>query len=93
MADIIYPHLGYDIQDACFDTNELVVQFRGQPIESRRVPQPVVDGRLMVVPLAVLRISSDIEIGYRHYLALLGLKQGLVVNFRTAALGAAVLAA
>jgi GxxExxY protein len=73
--------------------NELVVQFRGQPIESRRVPLLVVDGRLMVVPLAVLRITSDIESRYRHYLKLLDLKQGLIVNFRTAALEAAVIAA
>jgi GxxExxY protein len=73
--------------------NELVVQFRGQPIESCRVPLLVVDRRLLVVPLAVLRITSDIESRYRHYLKLLGVNQGLIVNFRTTALEAAVLAA
>jgi GxxExxY protein len=73
--------------------NDLIVQFRGQPIESRRVPLLVIDGRLMVVPLAVLRITSDIESRYRNYLKLLGLKQGLIVNFRTPALEAAVIAA
>jgi GxxExxY protein len=73
--------------------NELVIQFRGQPIESRRVPLLVVEGRLMVVPLAVLRITSDVESRYRHYLTLLGLKQGLIVNFRTTALEPAVIAA
>jgi GxxExxY protein len=73
--------------------NELVVQFRGQPLESCRVPLLVIDRRLMVVPLAVLGITSDIESRYCNYLKLLGLKQGLIVNFRTAALQAAVIAA
>jgi GxxExxY protein len=73
--------------------NELVIQFRGQPIESRRVPLLVVEGRLMVVPLAILRITSDVESRYRHYLTVLGLKQGLIVNFRTTALEPAVIAA
>lgn len=73
--------------------NELVVRFRGQPIESRRVPLLVVDDRLMVVPLAVLRITPEIEDRYRHYLKLLGLKQGLIVNFRTEALESVVLEA
>ena len=73
--------------------NELVVQFRGQPIESCRVPLLVIDRRLMVVPLAVFGITSDIESRYCYYLKLLGLKQGLIVNFRTAALQAAVIAA
>jgi GxxExxY protein len=73
--------------------NEVVVQFRGQPIESRRVPLLVVDGRLMIIPLAVLRITSEIASRYRHYLKLLDLRQGLIVNFRTAALEAAVIAA
>lgn len=71
--------------------NELVVQFRGQPIEACRTPVLVVDARLMVVPLAVLQITSNIEDRYRAYLRLLGLKQGLIVNFRTAALDSVVI--
>ncbi len=73
--------------------NELVIQFRGQPLEARRVPLLVVDGRLMVVPLAVLRITSEIESRHRYYLKLLGLKQGLIVNFRTTALDSVVVEA
>jgi GxxExxY protein len=73
--------------------NDVVVQFRGQPIELRRVPLLVVDDRLMVVPLAVLRITPEIEDRYRHYLKFLGLKQGLIVNFRTEALESVVLEA
>jgi GxxExxY protein len=73
--------------------NELVVQFRGQPIESCRAPLLVVDRRLMVVPLAVLRITPEIEDRYRHYLKFLKLKQGLIVNFRTEALESVVIAA
>jgi GxxExxY protein len=66
--------------------NEVVVQFHGQPIESRRAPLLVFDDRLMVVPLAVLRITPDIEDRNRHYLKYLGLKQGLIANFRTNAM-------
>jgi len=73
--------------------NEVVVQFRGQPIESRRAPLLVVDDRLMVVPLAVLRITPDIEDRNRHYLKYLGLKQGLIVNFRTNALDSVMIEA
>ncbi|HSN77317.1 MAG TPA: hypothetical protein VL334_19780, partial [Anaerolineae bacterium] len=61
-----------------------------QPIESRRIPLLVVDDRLMVVPLAVLRITPAIEARYRHCLEFLGLKQGLIVNFRTNALESVV---
>ncbi|MEI2688672.1 MAG: GxxExxY protein [Anaerolineae bacterium] len=71
--------------------NELVVQFRGQPIESCRAPVLVVDTRLMVAPLAVLQITSGIEDRYRAYLRSLGLKQGLIVNFRTVALDSVVI--
>lgn len=42
---------------------------------------------------ACLGITSDIESRNCNYLKLLGLKQGLIVNFRTAALQAAVIAA
>ena len=73
--------------------NEVVVQFRGQPIELRRAPLLVVDDRLMVVPLAVLRITPDIEDRYRHYLKYLGLKQGLIVNFRPNVLGSIMIEA
>ncbi len=73
--------------------NEIVVQFHGQPIESRRIPLLVVDDRLMVVPLAVLRITPDIEARYRHCLEFLGLKQGLIVNFRTSQLESVVIEA
>ena len=62
--------------------NEIVVQFRGQPIERRKVSLLVIDGRLLVAPLAVLWITPEIAARYRQYLKLLGVNQGLIVNFR-----------
>lgn len=73
--------------------NEVVVQFHGQPVESRRAPLLVVNDRLMVVPLAVLRIAPYIEDRYRRYLKFLELKQELIVNFRTNALESVVIEA
>mgnify|MGYP001180961842 CR=1 FL=1 len=73
--------------------NNLVVQFRGQPIEARRASILVVDARLMVVSLAVLQITPGIEERYRAHLKFLGLKQGLIVNFRTATLDSVVIKA
>jgi GxxExxY protein len=66
--------------------NEIVVQFRGQPIERRKVSLLLVDGRLLVVALAVLWITPGIVSRYRQYLKLLGVNQGLIVNFRPAEL-------
>jgi len=62
--------------------NEIVVQFRGKRIERRKVSLLVVEDRLLVAPLAVLRITPGIVERYRQYLKLVGVNQGLIVNFR-----------
>ena len=61
--------------------NEVVVQFRGQPIERCEVPLLIVGGRLLVVPLAVLTVTPWIVERYRQFLKLLDISEGLIVNF------------
>lgn len=63
--------------------NEVVVQFRGQPIERCEVPLLIVGGRLLVVPLAVLRITPWMIERYRQFLKLLGVNEGIIVNFHS----------
>lgn len=62
--------------------NEVLVHYRGQPVERHKLPMLVVDQRLLVAPLAVLQITPAIESRYRACLAFLELKQALIVNFR-----------
>lgn len=70
--------------------NDIVVRFHGQPIERHKLPFLVVDSRLMVVPLAVRDITPAIQHRYRRCLQFIGLKQGLIVNFRSETLEAVV---
>lgn len=64
--------------------NEIMVHFHSEPIERRKLPMLVVENRLLVVPLAVLQITPKVESRYRACLNTLGLKRGLIVNFRPA---------
>lgn len=64
--------------------NEIMLHFDGEPIERRKLPMLVVASRLLVVPLAVLQITPKVESRYRACLNILGLKRGLIVNFRPA---------
>lgn len=82
------------LQRIPFDkVNEIVVRYHGQAIERHRLPFLVVDRRLMVVPLAVLHITSAIQGRYRQCLQHIGLKQGLIVNFRSETLESVVVEA
>ena len=62
--------------------NEVLVYFHGQPVERHKLPLLVVEGRLLVAPLALLEITPQIESRYRSCLEFLGLAQGVIVNFR-----------
>lgn len=62
--------------------NEITIHYRGQPIEQRKLPMLVVENRLLVAPLAVLQATPKVESRYRACLEILGLRQGLIVNFR-----------
>ncbi len=59
-----------------------MIHYRDQPIEQRKMPMLVVENQLLLAPLAVLQITSRIESRYRGCLKILGLKQGVIVNFR-----------
>jgi GxxExxY protein len=62
--------------------NEIPIHYRGQPIDRRKLPMLVVENRLLVAPLAVLQATPKVESRYRACLEILGLRQGLIVNFR-----------
>lgn len=62
--------------------NELTIHFHGQPVERHKLPLIVIGGRLLMAPLAVVEITPQIESRYRYCLGALGLKQGVIVNFR-----------
>ena len=62
--------------------NDIMVYYQGEPIERCKLPLLVVERSVMVVPLAVLEIKARTESRYRACLKTLGLRQGVIINFR-----------
>jgi len=60
---------------------EITLRFRGQPIEKRETRLIVADERVLVVPIAVRRITRRLRGRLRQYLGLLDLKLGVIANF------------
>jgi GxxExxY protein len=65
---------------------EIAIRFRQQPIETRETRLIVVDGRVLLAPIAVRAITPGLEGRFRQYLKLLGLKLGVVANFHAPSL-------
>ncbi|MDM8550060.1 GxxExxY protein [Desulfobacterales bacterium HSG2] len=65
---------------------EIVIPFRQQPVETRETRMILVDGKVLLVPTAVLGITPKLIGRLRQYLRLLELKIGLVANFHTSSL-------
>jgi GxxExxY protein len=65
---------------------EIAIQFRDQPIETRKTRLIVVDDRVLLAPIAVHEIVPVHKARLRQYLKLLGLKLGLVANFHASSL-------
>ncbi len=65
---------------------EITVRFRGQPIETRETRLVVVDGKVLLAPIAVREITPRLKGRFRQYLRLLGLRLGLLANFHTPSL-------
>lgn len=65
---------------------EIVIQFRGQPIETRETRLVVVDNKVLLAPIAVREITPKISGRFRQYLRLLGLKLGIIANFHAPSL-------
>ncbi len=65
---------------------EIVIQFRGQPIETRKTRLLVVDNKILLAPIAVREITPKLKGRFRQYLKLLGIQLGLIANFHTPSL-------
>ena len=65
---------------------EIIIRFRGQPIETREVRLLIVDGRVLLAPIAVREITPRLKGRFRQYLKLLDLRLGLIANFHTPSL-------
>lgn len=68
--------------DIPFETRkEISLRFHGQILEARPAHFLVVDDKVLVLPVAVRSISTEIKGRAAQYLRLLGLRIGLVANF------------
>jgi len=65
---------------------EIAIQFRGRPVERRETRLLIVDGQVLLAPIAVREITSRLKGRFRHTLKLLGLELGLIANFHTPSL-------
>jgi GxxExxY protein len=60
---------------------EITIRFRGQPIETRETRLLIVDGQVLLAPIAVRQITPRLKGRFRQYLRLLDLSLGLIANF------------
>ncbi len=65
---------------------EIIVQFRGRPIETRKVRLLIVENKVLLAPIAVRKITPTVKGRFRQDLRLLGLKLGLIANFHSSSL-------
>lgn len=65
---------------------EITIQYRGQPIEQRDVRVIVVDRKVLLMPVTVRQITTDMRLKIRHYLSVLKLRLGLIANFHAPSL-------
>ena len=65
---------------------EIIIHFRGQPIETRKTRLLVIDKKVLLTPIAVRQITPELITRFRQYLTILGLKIGLIANFHAPSL-------
>jgi len=65
---------------------EIIISFRGQPIETRATRLLIVDERVLLAPIAVTAITPMLKARFHQHLQSLGLKIGLIANFHEASL-------
>jgi len=65
---------------------EIIIRFRGKPIEKRETRLVIVDDKVLLAPIAVREITPALKGRCRQYLKLLGLKLGIVANFHAPSL-------
>jgi GxxExxY protein len=65
---------------------EVTISFRGEPVETRETHFLIVDGHVLLAPIAVRMITPVLRARFRQYLHLLGLKIGQIANFHAASL-------
>jgi GxxExxY protein len=65
---------------------EMTIRFRGRPIETRETRLLIVDGQVLLAPIAVREITPRLKGRFRQYLGLLGLELGLIANFHALSL-------
>lgn len=75
------------LRDVPFEKlTEITIQYRGQPIERRDVRVIVVDRKVLLMPVTVRQITTDMRLKVRHYLSVLNLRLGLIANFHAPSL-------
>jgi GxxExxY protein len=60
---------------------EIVILFRGQPIETRETRLLIVDDKVLLAPVAVRKITPELRARLHQYLQHLELDLGLLANF------------
>jgi GxxExxY protein len=70
----------------CERLRAITIQLRGQPIQRQNVRLLVVDGKVLLVPIAVRQVTPDMLMRLRHHLKALNLHLGLIANFHAASL-------
>lgn len=75
------------LRDVPFEKlTEIMIQYRGQPIERRDVRLLVVDGKVLLAPVAAREVTAGMRTRFRHNLSALKLKLGLIANFHASSL-------
>lgn len=75
------------LRDVPFEKlTEIMVQYRGQPIELRDVRMLVLERKVLLAPVAVREITTGMRMRFRHHLSALKLRLGLIANFHASSL-------
>jgi GxxExxY protein len=60
---------------------EIVIQFRQQPIETYKTQLTIVDHKVLLACIAVREVTETLKGRFRRYFKLLKLELGLIANF------------
>ncbi len=62
---------------------KVTIMFRNKPLAERETRLIIVDNKIILIPLAVQKITLAMQGRLRQYLKMLGFKLGLITNFHT----------
>jgi GxxExxY protein len=65
---------------------EIMIQYRGQPIEQRDVRLLMVDRKVLLAPVTAHEVTAGMRTRLHYHLSVLNLKLGLIANFHAASL-------